>query len=236
MQSVLQLRKRSKNDDRPVFVLRPVLATNAIKNENWRCKSIFQTKFRFNEQLCSLVIDGGNCTNGISEETYRKLRLKTKSHLNLYKVAQINNKNSKIHERCLVTYSIRSFRDQVLCDVLLLKVCHLLLGRPWLYNKKAQPCEFKNTTFQHGKKVTMVPCLDVLYMKLKKTVGSYLLHHMLSGGDGLLGPPRNSMGLSYFQREGVDAVVFSWLQKTQPFWKPKSKSKGVFKKIVCYPI
>lgn len=47
---------------------------------------------------------------------------------------------------------------------------------------KVQNCRFKNTyTFQHGKKkMTMVPRPDVLDLKLKKTVGSYLLHRIPS--------------------------------------------------------
>lgn len=99
--------------------------------------------------------------------------------------------------------------------MLLLKVCHLLLRRPWLYDKKAQHYRFKNYTFKHGKKkMTMVTYPDVPNLKLKKTVGSYLLHYIMSRGAGILGPPLNSMGLSSYQREGIDAVAMQWMEKT----------------------
>lgn len=139
----------------------------------------------------------------MSEEVYKKVRLKTEPHPNSYKVVWVNNTNLKIHERCIVTYSIGSFRDQILCDVLPLKVCHLLLGRPWLYNKKVQQCRFKNPyTFQHGKKKTMVPRPHVLDLKFKKFVGPHLLYCIPSGGTRILGPPPNSTRLGSFQRRG----------------------------------
>lgn len=50
--------------------------------------------------------------------------------------------------------------------------------------------------------MTMVPYPDMFDLKLKKTTGLYLLHRILSGEDGILGPPQNSIGLSSFQRGG----------------------------------
>lgn len=85
----------------------------------------------------TMVIDGGNCTNVVFEDAAKKLGLKTESHANPYKVAWINHNSLKVHERCLLTYFISGFIDQMQCDVLPLKVCHILLGRPWLYDKKS---------------------------------------------------------------------------------------------------
>lgn len=67
--------KMSDNDDRVVYVLRPVLATSEVKKkEDWRRNNIFQTRVRCNRQLCSLVINGGSLTNIGSEEGYRKVK------------------------------------------------------------------------------------------------------------------------------------------------------------------
>lgn len=56
--------------------------------------------------------------------------LKIEPHLSPYKVAWINNTNLLVQERYLVIYFLRGFTDQVMCDVLPLKVCYILLGRP----------------------------------------------------------------------------------------------------------
>lgn len=81
------------------------------------------------------MIDGSSCTNVVSEEACKKLKLKVELHPSPYKVAWVNNTNLPVQERCLVTCSLGGFTDQVMSDVLPLKVCHILLGCPWLYNK-----------------------------------------------------------------------------------------------------
>lgn len=65
-----------------------------------------------------MVIDGKSCTNVVFEDLCKNLGLKTKPYLAPYKVAWVNNTNLKVSERCMLTYSMREFRDQVLCDVL----------------------------------------------------------------------------------------------------------------------
>lgn len=37
------------------------------------------------------------------------------------------------------------YEDKVLCDFVPTDTCHLLLGRPWLYDKRAICDNFKNT-------------------------------------------------------------------------------------------
>lgn len=114
-----------------MYVLCSLLTTQETdKEEDWRRSTIFQTGVCCNDQLFSMVIKGGSYTNFMSEDAYRKLGLKTKPHPNPYKVAWINNTNLKVHERCLLTYFISGFVDQVQCDMLPLKVCHILIGRP----------------------------------------------------------------------------------------------------------
>lgn len=194
-------------------VLRLVLTTREVKDtKNWRCNSLFQTKVKCNNQLCSFVIDGGSCTNVVSEEACKKLGLKNEAYLSPYKVAWVNNANLQIQERYFVTYSLGRFTDQVMCDVLPLKMCHILHGHPWLYDKKTKYCGFKNTySFQQGKKkITMIPCQDVLKVKLKKTVCSYLLHRVQEGDD-ILGPPLQLNGVE-FSKRGVDAATLHYLE------------------------
>jgi hypothetical protein len=40
-----------------------------------------------------------------------------------------------VTKQCLVEFNIGGYNDKVLCDVIPMDVCHLLLGRPWQYDK-----------------------------------------------------------------------------------------------------
>ena len=49
---------------------------------------------------------------------------------------------------------IGSYKDKVLCDVLDMSACHLLLGRPWQYDRKTTYDGFANTyTVRHEVKL-----------------------------------------------------------------------------------
>lgn len=58
----------------------------------------------------------------------QEIGLKIKLHPTPYKVVRVNNTSLKVHDRCLLTDSIGGFIDTMQCDVLPLKVCHILLG------------------------------------------------------------------------------------------------------------
>jgi hypothetical protein len=40
-----------------------------------------------------------------------------------------------VTKQCLVEFKIGGYNDKVLCDVIPMNVCHLLLGRPWQYDR-----------------------------------------------------------------------------------------------------
>jgi hypothetical protein len=49
-----------------------------------------------------------------------------------------------------VALSIGKYEDEVLCDVVPMHACHLLLGRPWQYDKRAKHDGFTNRySFTH---------------------------------------------------------------------------------------
>ncbi|XP_027343128.1 uncharacterized protein LOC113855696 [Abrus precatorius] len=76
-----------------------------------------------------------------------KLKLLTDDHPHPYKLQWLNKGNEvKVSQRCLVTFSIgKKYQDEVWCDVLPMDACHLLLGRPWQYDRKIVYDESKNT-------------------------------------------------------------------------------------------
>lgn len=94
-------------------------------------------------------------------------------------------------------HTIGRFIDKVECDILPFKAYHILLRRPWFFDKKAQHCGYANTYTSKckNKHVKMVPCKDSHLLKLKKMAGSFLFQCMAYGGEGILGPPPKLNGV-----------------------------------------
>ena len=40
-----------------------------------------------------------------------------------------------VTKQCLVDIKIGGYNDKIICDVIPMYVCHLLLGRPWQYDR-----------------------------------------------------------------------------------------------------
>ncbi|PRQ55245.1 putative retrotransposon gag domain-containing protein [Rosa chinensis] len=196
----------------------------ASANPEQKANEVVELQAEQEMELCTLVIDGGSCSNVIFEEAVLKLGLPTEPHPSPYKVAWVNNTNLKVNDRCLVTYTIGKLVDSVTCDVLPMKVCHILLGRPWLYDKKVQHCGYNNTySFKDGSSdFKFVPTKGLSTIKLKKTAGTFLLKQTESD-DSILGPIPNSTESSSFQRGRINAAAMTWLEKNYPLWKPKIK-------------
>ncbi|RVW45606.1 hypothetical protein CK203_091543 [Vitis vinifera] len=56
----------------------------------------------------------------------------------------VNNK-VKVNKQVLVSFSIGRYKDEVLCDIVLMHAGHILLGRPWQFDRKVNHDGFKNS-------------------------------------------------------------------------------------------
>jgi hypothetical protein len=50
-----------------------------------------------------------------------------------------------VTKQCLVEFKIGGYRDDILCDVIPMDVCHVLLGRPWQFDRNVIHDGRKNT-------------------------------------------------------------------------------------------
>jgi hypothetical protein len=50
-----------------------------------------------------------------------------------------------VSQQCQVEFKIGRYRDEILCDVIPMDVCHILLGRPWQFDRKVIHDGRKNT-------------------------------------------------------------------------------------------
>jgi hypothetical protein len=50
-----------------------------------------------------------------------------------------------VSRQCQVEFKIGGYKDEILCEVIPMDVCHILLGRPWQYDQKVIHDGRKNT-------------------------------------------------------------------------------------------
>ncbi|GJU02692.1 reverse transcriptase domain-containing protein [Tanacetum coccineum] len=138
-------------DSGEMLVVRRALSTVTNEDESWLRHNIFYTRCTCEGKVCTVIIDGGSCENVISTTMVDKLSLKTEEHPQPYKLSWFKKGNEvKVSKRCLVKFSIgKKYSDEVWCDVVPMDACHVLLGRPWQFDRKTKHDGFKNTyTFE----------------------------------------------------------------------------------------
>ncbi|KAJ9704890.1 hypothetical protein PVL29_003102 [Vitis rotundifolia] len=114
------------------FFMQPLVNIPRLNEEEvWQRTSIFQTCVACQGRLCTLIIDGGNCSNLASEELVEKLNLKTEDHPNPYQIAWVNDTSILVSSRCLVI----NFNEN----------CPYYAWRPWLFDERVQHDGYENT-------------------------------------------------------------------------------------------
>jgi hypothetical protein len=97
---------------------------------------LFRTTCKTKDWVCKVIVDSGSTDNLVSTEMVEKLELETTDHPSPYKVSWLQKGHQvSVTKQCLVEFKIGGYNDKVLCDVIPMDVCHLLLGRPWQYDR-----------------------------------------------------------------------------------------------------
>jgi hypothetical protein len=112
------------------------------------------------DKVVKVIIDGGSCHNLVICEMVEKLGLKLQRHPHPYHVQWLNESGDiKIGYKVKVSFKIGEYVDIVECDVAPMSVCHLLLGRPWQYDRYSQHYEITNqyTLDLKGRKYVLKP-------------------------------------------------------------------------------
>jgi len=121
-------------------------------------ENIFHSRCLINDRLCSLIVDGGSCANVASTRVVGKLGLSTISHAKPYKLQWLSEVGEIIvNKQVLIAFSIGKYKYEVLCDVVPMEATHILLGRPWQFDRKVFYDDFTNKiSFNfHGHKVIL---------------------------------------------------------------------------------
>ena len=93
-----------------------------------------------------MIIDGGSTDNLVSTEVIEKLKFPKTKHPIPYKLSWLQNGHQLlVSEQCEIDLQIGKYKDRVLCDVMSMDVCHILLGRPWKYDRNERHDGRRNT-------------------------------------------------------------------------------------------
>jgi hypothetical protein len=104
------------------------------------CRSnLFYIRTIMRHTKIGTLIDSGSQSNLISEELVKQLGLKTQAHHKPYTLKWISNHHQMhITKQCTIKFAISSkYVDEVTCDVVSLSECGMVLGSPYLYDRKA---------------------------------------------------------------------------------------------------
>ena len=98
-----------------------------------------------------MIIDGGSTNNLVSTKVIEKLNLQKTRHPIPYKVSWLQNGHQLlVSEQCEIELIIGNYKDTILCDVIPMDVYHILLGRPWQYDRSAKH-DGRNTVYESEK-------------------------------------------------------------------------------------
>ncbi|KAH9668398.1 Endonuclease [Citrus sinensis] len=146
--------------DGKLMVARRALNMQVKEDAEVQRDNIFHTRCHIKDKVCSMIIDGGSCTNVASTSLVEKLNLKTLKHPRPYKLQWLNDCGEvKVNKQVLVSFSIGRYKDEVLCDVVPMHAGHILLGRPWQYDRRVTHDGYLNrySFVMNKRQITLVP-------------------------------------------------------------------------------
>ena len=143
-----------------VLVSRRALNAQAKESDEEQRENIFHTRCQVKDKVCSMIIDGGSCTNVASIALVKKLGLPTTSHPRPYKLQWFNDGGEvRVNKQVLVSFQVGRYEDEVLCDVAPMDAGHILLGRPWQFDRRVKHDGFTNkySLVHNNRTFTLVP-------------------------------------------------------------------------------
>ncbi|KAF8106014.1 hypothetical protein N665_0148s0002 [Sinapis alba] len=156
-----------------LLVLRRACLTPVAQDDQWLRTNIFRSTCTIKDRICSFVIDSGSCRNVVSEKAVEKLGITREKHPAPYNLGWLNDTASiRITQRAIVPFSIGlHYKDCLYCDVAPIDFCHLLLGRPWEFDRKIIHDGAKNTYsfVWDSKKIVLLPSPDTASPPSKST-------------------------------------------------------------------
>ncbi|XP_027158198.1 uncharacterized protein LOC113759821 [Coffea eugenioides] len=118
------------------------------------------TQGEVGDKVCSLIIDGGSCTNVASLLMVESLGLPTTKHPHPYRLQWLSEDGEvRVFKQVRIPFSIGTYTDEVICDVVPMHATHVILGRPWQFDKNVtfDGRANKYTLLHDGKRKVLTP-------------------------------------------------------------------------------
>jgi hypothetical protein len=137
--------------------------------------NLFRTTCKTKDKVFKVIIDSGSTNNLVATKMVEKLELETTTHPTLYKVSWLQKGHQvTVTQQCLVELKIGGYKDEILCDMIPMDVCHVYLGRPWQYDMNFIHDGRRNTyTLEKNGRTHML--LPIEEKKLKDEVSMSIL-------------------------------------------------------------
>eukprot|EP00253_Pinus_taeda_P033425 PITA_33425 len=105
--------------------------------EQTQQKALFRIVCKSQGKCCKMINDSGSTDNLVSVEMVERLGLKRLKHPTPYRVSWLQKGHQLlVDEQSEVEFQIGRYKDKIICDIMPMDVCHILLGRPWQYDRK----------------------------------------------------------------------------------------------------
>jgi hypothetical protein len=156
-------------------ILRPQLEIENLVQRN----NLFRTTCKMKDRVCKVIIDSGSTKNLVSTKMVEKLELETTAHTKTYKVSWLHKGHQvMVTKQCLIEFKIGGYRDETLCDVIPMDVCHVLLRILWKFDINVIHDGRKNTyTLENNGRTQML--LPIEETKVKEEANTNIL--LMSG-------------------------------------------------------
>ena len=105
------------------------------------------------------IVDNGRKINLISTKVVKRLKVPTTPHPQPYNIRWLSQgRDIRVSQQCHLPYSIKPFKDEVVCDVAPLEVCDVLLGQPYMWKRHAvYESRPRSVIVTLGKKLYRIP-------------------------------------------------------------------------------
>ncbi|XP_019414626.1 PREDICTED: uncharacterized protein LOC109326395 [Lupinus angustifolius] len=128
-----------------LIMVRSLLGSQVREDEESQRENIFHTRCLVSGNVCSLIIHGGSSINVVSTRLISKLNLVTRTHPTAYRLQWLSEVGEMVvNQQAKVPFSIGKCEDSILCDLVVMEASHMLLDRPWQYDRRAIHDDFSN--------------------------------------------------------------------------------------------
>ncbi|RDY11436.1 hypothetical protein CR513_03880, partial [Mucuna pruriens] len=101
---------------------------------------ISHTRCLVQGKVCSMILDGWSCTNVASTILMEKINLQPAKHPKPYKLQWLSNiEEVKVDKQVSVPFVIENYKDEILCDVVLMEARHILFRPPIVARLQGDP-------------------------------------------------------------------------------------------------